>query len=142
MKVLVVANRTAESEELREALMRRAGEGQVSFTLLVPATPHGVAWAADMHSGSGEADEHMRRAVERLRAAGLDVEGKVGDPDPVAAVEDAVNFESFDAAIVSTLPTHLSKWLKLDLPHRVERATGLPVTHIVASEVHAPAGQG
>ncbi len=142
MKVLVVANRTAESEELREALTRRAEEGPVSFTLLVPATPHGVAWAADMHSGSSEADEHMRRAVERLRAAGLDVDGKVGDPDPVAAVEDAVNFDTFDAAIVSTLPTHLSKWLKLDLPHRVERATGLPVTHIVASEVQAPAGQG
>ena len=142
MKVLVVANRTAESDELREALLGRAEEGQVSFTLLVPATPHGVAWAADMHSGSSEAEEHMRRAVERLRAAGLDVEGKVGDPDPVAAVEDAVNFDTFDAAIVSTLPTHLSKWLKVDLPHRVERATGLPVTHIVASEVHAPAGQG
>ena len=142
MKVLVVANRTAESDELLQALTSRAEEGQVSFTLLVPATPHGVAWAADMHSGSSEAEEHMRRAVDRLRAAGLDVEGKVGDPDPVAAVEDIVNFDAFDAAIVSTLPTHLSKWLKMDLPHRVERATGLPVTHIVASEVKAPAEQG
>ncbi|MEX2195294.1 MAG: hypothetical protein WD844_08410 [Thermoleophilaceae bacterium] len=136
MKVLVVANRTAESDELLDALTRRAAEeGQVSFTLLVPATPHGVAWAADMHSGSTEAEEHMRRAVERLRAAGLDVDGKVGDPDPVAAVEDTVNFDSYDGVIVSTLPTHLSRWLKLDLPHRVERVTGLAVTHVVASEV-------
>lgn len=135
MNVLVVANRTAESEELREALTRLAQEGPARFTLLVPATPHGVAWAADMHSGSGEAESHMRGAVERLRAAGLEVEGRVGDPDPVAAVEDAVNFADYDAAVVSTLPTHLSKWLRLDLPHRVGRATGLPVTHVVASEV-------
>lgn len=144
MKVLVVANRTAESDELLDALRRRAEEGPapVSFTLLVPATPHGVAWAADMHSGSAAADEHLQRALARLQAAGLEAEGKTGDPDPVAAVEDAVNFESFDEVIVSTLPTHLSKWLKLDLPHRVERATGLPVTHITASEVKAPAGQG
>jgi hypothetical protein len=85
-----------------------------------------------MHSGSSEADEHMRRAVERLREAGLDVEGKVGDPDPVAAVEDAVNFDTFDAAIVSTLPTHLSKWLKLDLPHRVAKAVEIPVVHLQA----------
>ena len=142
MKVLVVANRTAESDELLDALTRRAQEGPVSFTLLVPATPHGVAWAADMHAGSDEAEAHMRRAVERLRAAGLQVEGRVGDPDPVAAVEDVVNFDTFDEAIVSTLPVHLSKWLKLDLPHRVERATGLPVTHVVASEVKPAATHG
>lgn len=140
MKVLVVANRTAESEELLDALRRRAAEGPVSFTLLVPATPHGVAWAADMHSGASDAEEHMQRAVERLRAAGLDVEGKVGDPDPVAAVEDEVNFGSYDEAIVSTLPSHLSKWLKVDLPRRVERKTGLPVTHVTASEAKAAAG--
>jgi hypothetical protein len=139
MKVLVVANRTAECDELMEALKRRAEEGPVSFTLLVPSTPHGVAWAADMHSGSGEAEEHMQRAVERLRSAGLEVEGKIGDPDPVAAVEDEVNFASYDEAIVSTLPTHLSKWLKIDLPRRVERATGLKVTHVIGSEVKAAA---
>jgi hypothetical protein len=139
--ILVVANRTAESDELLEALRRRAEEGPAAFTLLVPATPHGVAWAADMHSGAPEAEEHMQNAVESLRGAGLDVvEGKVGDPDPVAAVEDAVNFGRFDEVVVSTLPTHLSKWLKLDLPHRVERVTGLKVTHITASEASAPAG--
>ena len=139
MKVLVVANRTAECDELMEALKRRAEDGPVSFTLLVPSTPHGVAWAADMHSGSSEAEEHMNRAVERLRSAGLEVEGKIGDPDPVAAVEDEVNFASYDEAIVSTLPTHLSKWLKIDLPRRVERATGLKVTHVIGSEVKAAA---
>ena len=139
MKVLVVANRTAESDELLAAMKRRAEAGPVTFTLLVPATPHGVAWAADMHSGSPDAEAHMQGAVERLRAAGLDVEGKVGDPDPVAAVEDEVNFTQYDDAIVSTLPTHLSKWLKVDLPRRVERKTGLKVTHVIASEVKATA---
>jgi hypothetical protein len=131
--VLVVANRTAGSPELLEALKERASRGEVKFHLLVPSTPHGVAWAADMHSGGGEAEHDLKGAVERLRAAGLDVDdGKVGDPDPVAAVEDAVNFKEFDEIIVSTLPKHLSKWLKVDLPHRVEHATGKPVTHVTA----------
>ena len=138
--VLVVANRTAGSEELRSALRARAQDGPVAFTLLVPATPHGVAWAADMHAGAPEAEEHMQRAVESLRGEGLEVEGQVGDPDPVAAVEDVVNFKSFDEVVVSTLPTHVSKWLKLDLPHRVERKTGLPVRHVMASEPKAAAG--
>ncbi len=134
--VLVVANRTAESPELLDALRRRAQDGDVAYSLLVPSTPHGVAWAADMHSGGEEAEQHMQAAVNRLRSEGLTVtEGKVGDPDPVAAVQDAVNFGSYDEIIVSTLPGGISKWLKLDLPHRVERACGLPVTHITASEV-------
>jgi hypothetical protein len=132
--VLVVANRTAGSPELLEALKERASRGEVKFHLLIPATPHGVAWATDMHSGASEAEGDVRSLVERLREAGLEVDdGKVGDPDPVAAVEDAVNFKEFDEIIVSTLPKHLSKWLRVDLPHRVEHATGKPVTHVTAS---------
>jgi hypothetical protein len=133
--VLVVANRTAESEKLLSAMRERSERGACKFTLLVPATPHGVSWAADMHSGSEEAESHMARAVERMREAGLDVEGRVGDPDANAAVQDALNFADFDEVIVSTLPKHVSKWLKMDLPRRVERLSGLPVTHVEASEV-------
>jgi hypothetical protein len=137
--VLVVANRTAESPELLEALKQRAAQGDVVCSLLVPATPHGVAWAADMHSGGSEAEQHMEAAVERMRSEGLQMAaGKVGDPDPVAAVQDEVNFTTYDEIVVSTLPGGISKWLKLDLPHRVERSTGLPVTHITASEVKVP----
>ncbi len=139
--VLVVANRTAESPELIEALRERAERGDAVFTLLVPSTPHGVAWAADMHSGGGEAEQHMQNAVERLRSAGVEVkEGKVGDPDPIAAVQDEVNFATYDEVIVSTLPGGISKWLKLDLPHRVERVTGLPVTHVTAHEAKVASG--
>jgi hypothetical protein len=131
--VLVVANRTAESDQLLAALRERAQEAPTRFTLLVPTTPHGVAWAADMHSGSEEAEAHLGRALERLSAAGLEVHGILGDADPIAAVQDAVNAgEQFDAVVVSTLPVHLSRWLKLDLPHRVERSTGLPVQHVEA----------
>ena len=133
--VLVVANRTAESDELLAALKRRADDAETRFTLLVPATPHGVAWAADMHSGGDEAEAHMNKALERWRAEGLEVDGLLGDPDPIAAVQAAVNSQAkFDAAVVSTLPTHLSRWLKLDLPHRVERTTGLAVEHVQAGE--------
>ena len=137
--VLVVANRTAESPELLEALRGRAARGEATFTLLVPATPHGVAWAADMHSGGSEAEDHMNNAVERMRSAGLEVkEGKVGDPDPIAAVQDETNFAKYDEVIVSTLPGGISKWLKLDLPHRVERTTGIPTTHVIAQEAKVP----
>ena len=133
-KVLVVANQTAESDELLAALKERAEQGDCEFTLLVPATPHGVQWAANMNAGEEEAEEHLDGLAERLRGTGIPVkEAKVGDPDPLAAVQDVCNFDKFDEIIVSTLPLHVSKWLKLDLPHKVEHATGLPVRHVEAS---------
>jgi hypothetical protein len=134
-KVLVVANRTAESPELIAALLARTLHGPCEFTLLVPATPHGIAWAADMHAGAEEAERHREAFVEQLRAEGLDVaDAKVGDADPLAAIQDECNFQRYDELIVSTLPLKISKWLHLDLPRKAEAATGISVTHVVASE--------
>jgi hypothetical protein len=139
--VLVVANQTAESEELLAALKARGDQGGAEFTVLIPSTPHGVAWAADMHAGEDEALYHRNALVERFRSIGLDVtEAKVGDPDALAAIQDEVNFGDYDELIVSTLPKKISKWLHLDLPRKAEAATGLPVLHITAQAAKAPAG--
>ena len=40
--------------------------------------------------------------------------------------------DSFDAIVLSTLPPGVSKWLRLDLVHRVEASFGLPVHHVVS----------
>jgi hypothetical protein len=135
-----VANRTAESPELLDALRARAVQGPCEFTLLVPATPQGIAWAADMYAGSQEAEQHRQAFVEELRAEGLDFgDAKVGDPDALAAVCDECNFNEYDEIIVSTLPLKLSRWLRVDLPRKVKAATGLPVTHVIGSEDKARA---
>ena len=134
-RVLVVANRTAESPELLQALQERASRGPCRFTLLIPSTAHGLAWAADTHAGAEEAEGHRQGFVDELREEGVDVEdAKVGDPDPLAAVSDECNLSDYDEVIVSTLPLKLSKWLHLDLPSKARAATGLPVTHVVGSE--------
>ena len=136
--VLVVANRTAGSDELMEALRRRAEEGPAKFHLVVPSTPRGVSWAADMHAGGDAAEHDLEGALERLRERGLDIDGSLGDPDPIAAVQDAANRSSYDEVIVSTLPKHVSKWLRVDLPRKAAHATGLPVSHVEAhSRAHA-----
>jgi hypothetical protein len=140
-RVLVVANRTAESPELLDALRARAAQGDCEFTLLVPSTPQGIAWAADMHAGGEEAEQHRQAFVDELRREGLDIgAAKVGDPDPLAAVQDECNMHEYDELIVSTLPLHISKWLHVDLPRKAKAATGLPVTHVVASESKAASG--
>jgi hypothetical protein len=135
-RVLVVANRTAESPELLDALRSRAVHGPCQFTLLVPSTAHGLAWAADPgQAGQAEAEQHRIAFLEQLRNEGVDVaNAKVGDGDPLAAICDECNFTDYDELIVSTLPLKISKWLHLDLPRKAGAATGLPVTHVVGSE--------
>jgi hypothetical protein len=127
-RILVVANKTAESPELLEALKSKGPEHQ--YVLVVPASGGVLEKAADPDAAREHTQPHLDAALEKLRAEGLTVEGTIGDSDPVAAVQDAVNFAEFDEIVISTLPLRASKWLKLDLPSKAQRASGLPVTHI------------
>jgi len=56
----------------------------------------------------------------------------VGCPEPLDAIQDAVNLHGFDEIILSTLPQRVSRWLKLDLPSKLG-GLGLPVTTVTAS---------
>jgi hypothetical protein len=132
-KILVVADRTADSPDLIAALCRRAGEAPAAFTLLVPAVPHGLAWAADMKAGWADAVARADRAAGRIREAGLELEETiVGDPDPFAAVGDVIHARGFDEVIVSVLPRGISRWLALGLPSRLRRALDLPVVQVTS----------
>src|SRR5215211_9178317 len=123
--LLVVANVTAGSDELLESLRDRADQGACRFTLVMPAS-------------GAEARVRLEEALAGMRAAGLDnVEGRVGDPDPVVAVMDVWDPMKFDEIIVSTLPTGSSRWLGLDLPHRLEKLTSVPVGHVVSKPQRA-----
>jgi hypothetical protein len=130
--VLVVANRTADSDELLEALRTRAERGSVKFTLLVPATQ--FSGRPTDEAGKAGARRQLESALERMGDAGLEVVGDVGDADPMAAIADIWDPGAYDEIIVSTLPTGASRWLAVDLPRRVSRITGTTVAHVVSHE--------
>jgi hypothetical protein len=122
--VLVIASRTAAAGELRAALLARAQRGPIELTLLLPAP-----------EGAGEAGTRLLGAVEALRAAGLDVAGRLGAADPYDAVAEVWEPGEYDEIVLGTLPPDRSHWLALGLPERIERLTGLTVEHVVAAPV-------
>jgi hypothetical protein len=133
VRVLVVANRTAATPPLLDAVRERAARGPSTFTLLVPNTAHGLEKYTDPEDHDrSQAEETLELAVPLLEdAAGGPVEGMIGDTEPLAAIQDAVNVHGFDEIILSTLPQRFSRWLKLDLPSKAA-GLGLPVTTVTA----------
>ena len=132
-RILVVANQTACGDELLTVLTAKLGDGPCRFTLLVPATP--AAEHATWTEGEARtlARRRMEEALTRFRAAGAeDVHGVVGDANPVRAIDDAMLDETFDEIVLSTLPPGVSRWLRLDLPRRVEQRFALPVTTVIS----------
>ena len=130
-RVLIVAHRTAATPLLVDAVRSRAAQGPCRFTLLVPRP----FWDGDTE----ESAIIIELAVPVLEeAAGDSVDALIGDTDPFVAVRDALAASHFDEVIVSTLPTQVSHWLRMDLPARVERL-GLPVTVVTARSARAPA---
>ena len=142
-RILVVANKTAATPALIEAVRARASRGPCEFTLLVPNATHGLHKVVDPEDQSQtEAETTIELALPLLEeASGSPVDAMIGVPEPLAAIQDAVNLHGFDEIIISTLPSRVSKWLKLDLPHKAA-GLGLPVTTVTAKgteriEAHA-----
>jgi hypothetical protein len=134
-RVLVVAHKTAATQPLLDAVRARAGKGPARFTLLVPNATHGLHKVVDAEDQDAtEAQQVLDEALPPLsEAAGGPVEGLVGDPDPSAAIQDALNLRGFDEIIISTLSPRVSRWLKLDLPSKVS-GHGLPVTTVTPED--------
>jgi 5-formyltetrahydrofolate cyclo-ligase len=127
---LIVANKTIGGEHLVEKVRECLAAGPCRFQLVVPIEPPaGHAWT------EGEVVEEARKrldaAIAKFRGLGADVDGEVGDSNPIQAVDDALLRGSYDEIILSTLPPGPSRWLKLDLPHRAASHFSIPVTHVV-----------
>jgi hypothetical protein len=139
-RYLVVGNQTLGSPELLELLLDRSTAEPSSFHILVPMRHTGDGWFWSEGGAHAAAQARLEEVIERLRGAGLDVTGRVGDTNPVAAVGDVLTSGAdFDEIIVSTFPPGASHWLGLDVPQRVARAHALiPVTHVVSEPAHVP----
>jgi len=140
-RYLVVAHQTLTSAELLEAMKAKAAEEDTDFHLLVPLYHGGPGLTWTEGQDRAMARRRLEEAQQQLTAEGLTATGEVGSESPIESVDEVLRRDgqaTYAGIIVSTLPRHLSKWLKLDVPSRIERKTTLPVDHIIGHSAVIP----
>jgi len=138
---LIVANQTIGGEQLTAKLDELVGAGSCAFRFLVPITdtegthqwdyPPIDRVIPDAHLiARALAEGRLEHELGRLRRAGIEASGEVADALPVERAQELLHQEHFDGVVVSTLPRRLSRWLIMDLPHRITRIADVAVTHV------------
>ena len=146
-RCLVVANETVSSPALAAALANASPPGRASSTSSShcgshhspgrrwwcgpgPTGPYGDGQAAEAAHDKARklAEARLSPLLEELRAGGVATTWETSFEDPCSAAAAVVERAVFDEIVVSTLPAGVSRWLRLDLPRRLRRRCGLPVT--------------
>lgn len=140
--VLIVANQTIGGDDISAAVATRIADGACAFHLLVPVPPPSPSAMAAVGSATTaifEVPDERLVAAQRLAAGlqwlldlGVEATGEVGSTDAVASVTAVVARGGIDEVLISTLPSRLSRWLKLDLPTKLSKVVKIPVNVVTA----------
>jgi chemotaxis family two-component system response regulator Rcp1 len=133
-RILVVADQLLGGVELRERLaLKKSTDPHIEVFVLVPERSPAES---DVRVRSAQRILELELAV--LRDLQYDVDGAVGAADPLAAVRDVLATRPFDEIILlASPPAGASRWFRMDLAHRLQRATKLPVEEIAGEEPDA-----
>jgi len=135
-RILVIANETVAGETLRKKVqetIRRGGEGSRADVLVVsPALNTPLKhWVSDDDQARDAAQERLTRSLVRLKEAGVDARGEIGDGEPLQAIEDALRTFGADEIIISTHPEGRSNWLEKGVVTGARERFAVPITHVV-----------
>jgi hypothetical protein len=131
-RVLVVANETVGGAELMDALGEIALSGAAQFEVVAPALNSRLkTWTSDEDPARAAAERRLDSTLRRLRDIGIEAGGKIGDVDPLVAVDDAVRTFRPTEIVVSTHPRGRSNWLERGVVAALRDRYDIPVTHVV-----------
>jgi hypothetical protein len=129
-RLLVVATASVPAAALRASLRAHAGEDAETLVVAPASGISRLDWLTNAEDDA-RADA-AERADEVAEAAPTDdVESRVGDSDPLLAIEDALRTFAADELVVVTLPDEDAAWLEQGSAEAALDRFSLPVTHLV-----------
>ncbi|MDX6397011.1 MAG: hypothetical protein QOJ43_419 [Gaiellaceae bacterium] len=128
-RVLVVANKTAATRALVDAVRTRAAAGPAEFVMLVPNPAH-LAFDRNQPA-TADGAQLLAHALPPLeQAAGAEIEGRVAaSPNAFDDIVAELGRRRYSEIILETLPSHVSHWLHVDLAQRIAHL-GYPLTTV------------
>src|SRR4051812_29683574 len=134
--ILVIANETAASQTLLDAVRSGAG-GEDRVTVIAPVNEPNQGYVVYEDTRRASAGRRLDKTMTALREAGLSAQGFVVDTGPVEAAKDALGQlePKIDEIVVSTHSAEKSGWMRRNVVQDIERAAGaIPVKHVEATE--------
>ncbi len=130
-RILVVANETVAGKPLIDAVRERAAGDEVDVHVICPQNQPRHGYVIYESTVRDAAENRLKMTLALMHEAGIEADGEVMDPDPYAAVMDALGEQDYDEIVISTHPETRSGWLREGLVDRVRRASHRPVEHVV-----------
>jgi nucleotide-binding universal stress UspA family protein len=131
-RILVVANETVGGRKLLDTLRQKAEGVREEVFVVSPALNSPLRhWVSDEDPARGEAQQRLEDSLARLREAGINARGEVGDSEPLQAMEDALRTFAPDEIVISTHPEGKSNWLEKGIVADARERFAVPITHVV-----------
>jgi hypothetical protein len=131
--ILVVAAETLAGEDLLQELA--AGGPDIQLDILAPIqVSRSHYWASDVDRERKEAQRRLEASLAWAAEQGLAAKGKVGDPDPLVAIEDELRDFGADEVIISRPSWERASWLANRMLGYLERELDIPVREIVVGD--------
>ncbi len=138
-RILVVADQTLGSRELLREIENRSRGGRSEILVVAPAPDaSGDRSAADLEL----VRQRLELFLQAIEESGRKAQGRLGDPEPGAAIEEALREFAAHEIIIATHPPDCSRWLQNGGVEAARSELGLPVAHVVVDpELERPAGR-
>lgn len=133
-RVLVIANQGLEDEALCDEICRRTDRTATEAMIVAPVVAHSrlAELSDDVDREMEVAERRLRTALERLRDAGVKVEGRADIAHPMDSLMDGLR--EYPPNEVVMLPDRETDWgSAAEMGERVREEIGLPVTMVEAA---------
>jgi hypothetical protein len=121
---LLVATQTVNSPDLLQHLKTRAGDRPHRYTVICPRS-------GDL--SRQEVCDRLAAALAALYRDEIDATGQPMSPEPLQAIQNAVEHYRVDDILISTLSGQKSAWLEAGLLDQVREFTDKPLEHFEAN---------
>ena len=131
-RLLVVVNTDIPEGVLRALVHSRGGEDAEMLVVAPASELSRLGWLTNAEDGA-RAEAGTLALKTAVAAPSEDVEARVGDPDPLTAIEDALRTFAADEILVVAHPDDEAGWLEEGSGAAAEERFNLPVTRITVA---------